>query len=196
MVLGVGFLTFDYFSSKKVMAYDTINNELFETQNDTVSVTEETTENEGGSPSQSSEQQTSQTVSRYAYIGFLEIPKLGIKKGFLDPDDPDNTVEKNIMVIPTSTFPDKECSHLILAGHSGYGYKAFFKYLYKLEVGDEAIITYKDKTYTYQIKKIYTQPKTGKIAIYRDYTKKGLTLVTCTKDDKTTQTIYIADLIS
>ena len=41
---------------------------------------------------------------------------------------------------------------------------------------------------------IYKHPKTGTIAIYRNYDKTTLTLVTCTNNDSTTQTIYIAEL--
>ena len=54
----------------------------------------------------------------------------------------------------------------------------------------------KGKTYTYKITNIYTQPKVGKIAIYRNYDKTTLTLITCTNHDSTTQTIYIAELES
>ena len=52
-----------------------------------------------------------------------------------------------------------------------------------------------NKKYTYKIVNIYTQPKVGNIAIYRDYSKTTLTLITCTNNDSTTQTIYIAELI-
>ena len=68
--------------------------------------------------------------------------------------------------------------------------------MYKLNKGDVAYVTYKNKKYTYKIVNIYTQPKIGTIAIYRNYDKTTLTLVTCTNDDSTTQTIYIAELES
>ena len=61
---------------------------------------------------------------------------------------------------------------------------------------DEAYVYYKNIKYTYKIVKIYKQPKNGTIAIYRDYNKTTLTLVTCTKNDKKTQTVYIAELQS
>ena len=84
----------------------------------------------------------------------------------------------------------------MLAGHSGTGWKAFFNDLYKLTRGDKATVSYKGKTYTYKIVNIYTQPKVGTIAIYRNYDKTTLTLITCTNNDSTTQTIYIAELES
>ena len=39
--------------------------------------------------------------------------------------------------------------------------------------------------------KTYQVEKTGKIAIYRDYNKKTITLITCTHDDLTKKSIYI-----
>ena len=56
-------------------------------------------------------------------------------------------------------------------------------------------MSYKGKKYTYKIVNIYTQPKVGNIAIYRDYSKTTLTLITCTNNDSTTQTVYIAELV-
>ena len=63
-----------------------------------------------------------------------------------------------------------------------------------MNVGDETYVTYKGKKYTYKITNIYKQSITGKIAIYRNYNKTTLTLVTCTNNDETTQTVYIAEL--
>ena len=117
-------------------------------------------------------------------------------KGFVDKRSTENDVEKNILVVEGSNYPDVDKGNFILAGHSGTGWKAFFNDLYKLSAGDTAKITYKDKTYTYQITNIYKQPKTGKLAIYRNYDKTTLTLITCTNNDSTTQTIYIAELIN
>ena len=128
------------------------------------------------------------------YIGYLTIPKINLNKGFVDKRSSENDVEKNIMVIEGSTYPDVERGNFILAGHSGTGWKAFFNELYRLNVGDETYVTYKGKKYTYKITNIYKQSKTGKIAIYRNYNKTTLTLVTCTNNDETTQTVYIAEL--
>ena len=75
--------------------------------------------------------------------------------------------------------------------HSGTAYISFFDKLYKLELGDKATVSYKAKDYTYKLTKIYNQPKTGQVAIYRDPTKKTLTLITCTHNDDYNQTIYI-----
>ena len=62
------------------------------------------------------------------------------------------------------------------------------------KIGDKAYVSYNGKKYEYEIKNIYTQPKTGKLAIYRNYDKTTLTLITCTNNDSTTQTVYISEL--
>jgi LPXTG-site transpeptidase (sortase) family protein len=93
-------------------------------------------------------------------------------------------------------MPDVNKGNFILAAHSGTAYISFFNTLYLLNEGDYTYVTYNGIKYTYKITKIYLQDKTGQIGIYRDSNKTTLTLVTCTKDDKNHQTIYIAELIS
>ena len=107
-----------------------------------------------------------------------------------------NAVEKNILVINGSNYPDVEYGNFILAGHSGTGWKAFFNELYRLQLNDEAYVTYKGRKYTYHLVNIYKQPKIGKVAIYRNHDVRTLTLITCTNYDQTTQTIYILELTS
>ncbi len=186
ILIGGFFLSYNYIQSKKVMAFDYISN-VFYDQNQEIIVSD-------GEQQVEDEEDLGEVTNNY--IGYLTIPKINLKKGFLDKRSPDNDVEKNILVVEGSSYPTKDKGNLILAGHSGTGWKAFFNDLYKLNKGDKAIVTYKGKTYTYKITNIYTQPKVGKIAIYRNYDKTTLTLITCTNHDSTTQTIYIAELES
>ena len=187
ILIGGFFLSYNYIQSKKVMAFDYISNIFYEQS-------EEIIVSDGEQQVEEEEEDLGEVTNNY--IGYLTIPKINLKKGFLDKRSPDNDVEKNILVVEGSSYPTKDKGNLILAGHSGTGWKAFFNDLYKLNKGDKAIITYKGKTYTYKITNIYTQPKVGKIAIYRNYDKTTLTLITCTNHDSTTQTIYIAELES
>ena len=187
ILIGGFFLSYNYIQSKKVMAFDYISN-IFYNQNQEIIVSD------GEQEVEEEEEDLGEVTNNY--IGYLTIPKINLKKGFLDKRSPDNDVEKNILVVEGSSYPTKDKGNLILAGHSGTGWKAFFNDLYKLNKGDKAIVTYKGKTYTYKITNIYTQPKVGKIAIYRNYDKTTLTLITCTNHDSTTQTIYIAELES
>ena len=99
-------------------------------------------------------------------------------------------------MIEGSDYPDKEKGNLIIAGHSGTGWKAFFNDLYKLEQGDTLIVSYKEHKYIYKIVNIYQQPKIGQVAIYRNYDRQTLTLITCTNSSDKDQTIYISELKS
>ena len=186
ILLGGFFLSYNYIQSKKVVAFDYIAN-VFYNENQEIIV-------QDGEHQEEEEEELGEVTNDY--IGYLSIPKINLKKGFLDKRSPENDVEKNILVVEGSNYPDKDKGNLMLAGHSGTGWKAFFNDLYKLNKGDIAVVTYKGKTYTYKIVNIYTQPKVGKIAIYRNYDKTTLTLITCTNNDSTTQTIYIAELQS
>ena len=188
-LVGGFFISYNYIESKKIVAYDFMSN-AFYNGNEIVQISEEEATNK---PVTDEEEEGEVTND---YIGYLIIPKINLTKGFVDKRSTENDVEKNILVVEGSNYPTTEKGNLILAGHSGTGWKAFFNDLYKLEVGDTAQITYKGKKYTYSIVNIYTQPKVGKIAIYRDYSKTTLTLVTCTNTDSTTQTIYIAELVN
>ena len=129
------------------------------------------------------------------YIGMIQINKINLNRGFVDPTSKYNDIKYNVTIIKGSNFPDVKNGNFILAAHSGSGPLAIFKNLYKLKVGDTVDIIYKNKKYTYKIVKIYYQKKQGYIAIYRDVNKTTLTLVTCTKDNSKSQTVYIAELI-
>jgi LPXTG-site transpeptidase (sortase) family protein len=170
------------------MAYDYMANVFYQAEE------VEILEHDGELQEEQKEEELGEVTNEY--IGYLTIPKINLKKGFLDMRSELNNIEQNITVIEGSSYPDKEKGNLIIAAHSGSGWKAFFNDLYKLTTGDKAEVSYKGKKYTYKIVNIYKQEKTGKIAIYRNYDKTTLTLITCTNHDSTTQTIYIAELES
>ena len=104
-------------------------------------------------------------------------------------------MDKNIQTIYPSDYPDVNGGNLILAAHSGSSSIAYFKHLYQLNNDDQINIIYNNDKYIYKITNIYTTPKNGEVAIYRDKDKTTLTLITCTKNDETTQTVYISELI-
>ena len=184
ILIGGFFLSYSYVQSKKVMAYDYMSNIFYTSNNQNIIEDDGIAEKE----------ETVETEVTNEYIGYLNIPKINLTKGFLSKNAPDNNVDKNLYTVPGSSYPDVESGNLILAGHSGTGWNAFFNDLYKLKKGDYAYITYKNKKYAYKIVNIYKQDKVGTIAIYRNYDKTTLTLVTCTNYESTTQTIYIAEL--
>ena len=191
-LIGGFFLFYNFVESKKIMAYDYMSNTYYnkvEVVNvEPVEISEE---------EDIKEEVEGETLSGEIsddYIGYLTIPKINLIKGFLDSRSANNHVDKNIMILEGSTYPDVEKGNFIIAGHSGNAWKSFFRDLHKVEIGDQAYVSYKGKKYEYTIKNIYKQQKTGKLAIYRNYDKTTLTLITCTNNDSTTQTVYIAEL--
>ena len=188
ILIGGFFLSYNYVQSKRVMAYDYMANVFYQAEE------VEILEHDGELQEEQKEEELGEVTNEY--IGYLTIPKINLKKGFLDMRSKLNNIEQNITVIEGSSYPDKEKGNLIIAAHSGSGWKAFFNDLYKLSTGDKAEISYKGKKYTYKIVNIYKQQKTGTIAIYRNYDKTTLTLITCTNFDKATQTVYVAELQS
>lgn len=127
------------------------------------------------------------------YIAVLKIPKINLERGFYDKNSSLNNVDYNILFHTASNYPSEEKGNVILASHSGSSSISYFKKLYLLEKGDIAYLTYKGTTYTYEIVNIYNEEKTGSINIYRNKEKNTLTLITCTKDDDTKQTVYILE---
>ena len=187
-IVGGFFLSYNYIQAERVIAYDYMSRMFYNGEEIIITEEEETRK-----PVEKAKLPDEVTND---YIGYLVIPKINLTKGFLDIRSNENDVEKNILVVQGSDYPDTDKGNLILAGHSGTGWKAFFNDLYKLDVNDTAYVTYKNKKYIYNIVNIYTQPKVGKLAIYRNYDKTTLTLITCTNNDSTTQTVYIAELVS
>lgn len=195
-LIGGFFISYNYIQSKKIVAYDYMAN-AFYTGNEIITKSKEESQETKKEEEKPAEQQPElPEVITNDYIGYLTIPKINLTKGFLDYRSSENDVEKNILVVEGSNYPDTDKGNFILAGHSGTGWKAFFNDLYQLQINDIAYINYKNKKYTYSIVNIYTQPKTGKVAIYRNYSKTTLTLITCTNNNSETQTIYIAELIN
>ena len=142
---------------------------------------------------------TSETVEQEVdysqYLGVLEIPKIGLKRGFYNIDSKYNDIQYNVSVVKGSTMPDVAKGNLILMAHSGDAYISYFAYLYMLKIGDLAYVTYNGNKYTYKLVNVYNVEKNGRVKIVRSYDHTTLTLVTCTKNDDTLQTVYILELV-
>ncbi len=141
------------------------------------------------------EPQEEKKIDYTKYLGVLEIPKIGLKRGFYGFDSRYNNIERNVTLVGGSTMPDVVNGNLILMAHSGSAYVSFFAYLYRLNVGDMAYVTYNGIKYKYQIVNIYNIPKTGQATITRNMDRSCMTLITCTKDSETEQTIYILEQV-
>ena len=210
LFIGICILGSTYFNTKKHEVFDEMNELYYEQIANEIEGLDEiedddettSTEEEIVNPSENTESKITTTTkpvvnidyTKY-YVGNISIPKIDLKRGFVSKDSKYNNVNRNIYIVPESDYPDKEGGNFILASHSGTSSISFFKNLYKLTLGDKVDITKKKKNYTYIITNIYTDLKDGDVAIKRNKNKTTLTLITCTRGDKTTQTIYICERI-
>lgn len=133
--------------------------------------------------------------ANYSYIGELSIPKIKLRRGFVSKESKYNNIQYNVAIANEADYPDVDRGNFILMAHSGNAYISFFDKLYKLEIGDEASVSYNANTYNYRLTNIYNQAKIGTVSIYRNQSKKALTLITCTNNDDYNQTIYIFEEI-
>ena len=74
------------------------------------------------------------------YLGVLEIPKIGLKRGFYNIGSKYNNINYNVTVVDGTDMPDIVNGNFILMAHSGDSYISYFAYLYKLTIGDMAYI--------------------------------------------------------
>ena len=187
LFLGISCLLFTYFKTIKSNIFNEKNLKYFE-EVDIAETIEEVVD-------ETVPEETTTLLINYNYIGYLDIPKINLKRGFVSLNSKYNSISYNVMLIKGSSMPDVKNGNLILAAHRGNSSVSFFDKLYKLNLGDEANVTYNDKLYTYKLVNTYLEAKDGTIAIYRDENKTTLTLITCTRGDKKTQTVFIFELV-
>lgn len=187
LFLGISCLLFTYFKTIKSNIFNEKNLKYFE-EVDIAETIEEVVD-------ETVPEETTTPVINYNYIGYLDIPKINLKRGFVSLNSKYNSISYNVMLIKGSSMPDVKNGNLILVAHRGNSSVSFFDKLYKLNLGDEANVTYNDKIYTYKLVNTYLEAKDGTIAIYRDENKTTLTLITCTRGDKKTQTVFIFELV-
>lgn len=196
VIIGLIILCSEYFNSKKIAVYDYMNELYYTKENiETEEIIEENNKEED-----SEENNTSYKFDikedESIYIGYLSIPDINLKKGFTKKESKYNTISKNIQILSASDYPDKENGNVIFAAHSGNSSVSYFNKLYLLNKDALVYVTYNNVTYTYKITDIYTVKKSGEIEIKSNKNKSNITLITCTKNDNTTQTVYLGELIS
>ncbi len=164
-------------------------------ENNNTTINNVNTENLTVTTENTEEAEENDKKANYSYIGELSIPKIKLRRGFVSKESRYNNIQYNVTIANEADYPDVPMGNFILMAHSGNAYISFFDKLYRLEIGDEASVSYNANTYNYRLTNIYNQAKTGTVAIYRDPTKKTLTLITCTHNDDYNQTIYIFEEI-
>lgn len=196
ILVGIGVVCIQPFQVRKLKAIDTMNQKILERETDDKDsesqeiVSDVTTENitENATDTQETYKNSSEKIS---YAGILEIPSIHLKRGFVSKGSSQNKVSRNITILKESSMPDVENGNFILAAHSGTAAISYFKNLEKVKVGDLVYVTYRGKKYTYQIDHQYRVPKTGELNIYRDRSKRTITLITCASDNDIEQVVMI-----
>lgn len=210
-ILGIVIIGSDYYLSLKHEVFDDMNKayydqnidisasleEINNNNQEDISNNDETNDSSNQEPIVEPDNKKNNNQNVENYIAYLRIPKIELNRGFYNTTSTLNNVNKNIYVHPASTFPnDVSGNNLILASHSGSSSISYFKKLYKLELEDDVYLEYNGKTYHYKIKNIYTVPKDGTVALRIKQDVSTISLITCTKGDNKTQTIYICELIN
>lgn len=134
------------------------------------------------------------TETSYDYIAILRIPKINLKRGLVAKDSNYNNIRYNIMIHEESDSPDDEGGNVILVAHSGSASMSYFRYLYKLNLGDKIYLDYNNKTYAYKIINQYDIEKTGQASIRKNTRKSSITLITC-RTGTNKQIVLIGELI-
>ena len=202
--VGITLIATNYLSQKRDEIFSSINLSLLENKEESIDISvEEMNESDSSiseenssvsNSSSSNDSNISNEIYEY-YLAKLEIPKIGLSRGFYDKSSSLNRLSINIKMLNESAYPDEVNGNVILAAHSGNYYNSYFGNLWKLELGDEAYLYYNNVKYVYKITNIYTDAKDGDVIVKRNPNKSTLTLITCTKDDESTQTIYILERI-
>lgn len=165
---GVGLITYDYLSNSKIDEKETeLLEEFYEIEEEIESIEE---------PQVVEEVKERVKVN---YIAVLKIPKIGLERGLVAPNNYLNNVNYNLEWLDGSSMPDEENGNVIIAGHSGSARISYFRKLDRLEIGDEASIIFNGKTYNYKVIDIYDIEKTGKAEIVKEKNTTTLTLITC-----------------
>ena len=143
-------LSYNYLCKKKDKVFAEMNMQVYALSSPVLELDEELEQGDVIEGELTEPEKVEETQGNY-YIGYLEIPKINLKRGFVNPNSPDNDVSKNIQIIKSSDMPDVNKGNFILAAHSGTAYISFFNTLYMLNEGDYAYVTYNGVKYTYKI---------------------------------------------
>ena len=210
-IVGIVIIGSDYYLSLKHEVFDDMNKAYYEQNvvisdepeeinsgnHEEINDDEDTTIDNQEQPVIEPDNKNNNNQNVENYIAYISIPKIELNRGIYNTTSTLNNVNKNIYVHPASTFPNNVSgNNLILASHSGSSSISYFKKLYKLELDDDVYLEYNGKTYHYKIKNIYTVLKDGTVALRVKQNVSTISLITCTKGDSKTQTIYICELIN
>jgi len=201
MFIGIALISSNFVNTKRDEVFSLVNLNFSENKEESIGINiDEVTSEDESTDEEITEYEEDEVIydsEQYYeyYLARLEIPDISFNRGFYDKTSKLNSLTNNIKMLNESDYPTDDNGNVILAGHSGNYYNSYFGNLWKLELGDLAYIHYQNTKYTYKIVNIYTEDKDGVVGVKRNPNKNTLTLITCTKDSDTLQTIYILERV-
>ena len=123
----------------------------------------------------------------------IEIPKIDLKGKIYNKNSKLNNIDKNIIIMNESDYPNTLNGIVILGAHSGIGKYAYFKNLNELEIGDYIYLNYNNNKFSYKVVNYYLDYKDGYISINNVNNKKKLYLYTCNPNDKENYLIIVCE---
>lgn len=123
----------------------------------------------------------------------ITIPKLNIKNKIFQVNSNLNNIDKNVIIMKGSSMPDQDKGILLIGAHSGVGKYAYFKNLNKINIDDDVIINYNNKSYSYKVTNKYLDKKDGSISFNYLPNSKRLILYTCNPNDKNNFLIVVCE---
>ena len=123
----------------------------------------------------------------------LEISKINFEGNIYSKNSSLKDIDKNIIIMTESDYPDKENGIVVIGGHSGIGKYAYFKNLNKLDVHDIVTLYYNNNEYIYEVINYYLDDKNGSIIINNSNNKKKLFLYTCNPKDKDNYLVIVLE---
>lgn len=130
------------------------------------------------------------------FIGAIEIPSIGLKRGLVSPYSKSNNVNKNIQFIKPYHMPNEDNKVMILAAHSGNSKVSHFNKLKYVNLNDLVHIYYKNKKYKYKIIDKYQIKKTGHFNMKEYEDKTILVLLTCNPVNLKKQIVVICEKVN
>lgn len=194
-IIGMFLLSANHIKKLKDDVFSKMQLSMIDNSNDIDIVVEDVPDVKEKEKKNKSVEKKEKEIDYSKYTGVLEIPRISLKRGFYNVGHRYNDIEHNVTVISGSSMPDVVNGNLMLMAHSGDAYISFFAFLHRLQIGDLAYVSYNGTKYKYQIVNIYNIPKNGSLTVTRNMERTTLTMVTCTKDSETEQTVYIAEQI-
>ncbi len=166
LIISVGYKK--YITAKK-------NNELIEDFRETIGTKED--ENKVNNENEKEDEKEEIDMDEISAIAIMEIPSIKLTQGVVEGIG-DNVLQYYLGHFPESVKPG-EAGNFAVAGHRVSEYTDAFVNLYKIKIGDDIIITTRDKKLTYEVDDMFIV-KPDEVYVLDQTEEPTITLVTCT----------------